>query len=129
MYRRVTQIPREGSLLFPAVATRVLLLTYAAVSVGDEKPLACARQRDVKEPALVPLFVHGLLTTWQVLVLTCHDDHGSGAQPLRLEAKTPQRVNAYGSNGLRVMGLGRVELPTSRLSGDLRGVRSPARSL
>jgi len=70
VYRRVTQIPREGSFLFPAVATRVLLLTYAAVSVGDEKPLACAHQRDVKEPAL---------------------------GPFALKQKPRKRVNAYGA--------------------------------
>ena len=52
-----------------------------------------------------------------------------GAQPLRLEAKTPQTCKRLRGNGLRIIGLGRVELPTSRLSGDRRGVRSPARSL
>jgi len=55
VYRRVTQIPREGSFLFPAVATRVLLLTYAAVSVGDEKPLACASTRRKGACARPPL--------------------------------------------------------------------------
>src|SRR5712692_4228528 len=36
------------------------------------------------------------------------------------EAKTPQTYKRLRGNGLRVMGLGRVELPTSRLSGRRR---------
>jgi hypothetical protein len=45
------------------------------------------------------------------------------------EARTPQTCKRLRGNDLKLMGLGRVELPTSRLSGDRGGVESPARNL